>query len=492
MASERYTRDAYDDRGDDPRTRYRSGDPNGGRPASDAYGSYGPSTGRWGEPEDERGTQRRGSGLPGGGYVDTTASTGGIPEQRPFSGDAATGRGDWRTETRYSEGYGDDPHGGPNGASNGNGRSGGTTYGSARDRFNGTRGGARAEYASGSYAAAPQQRGPESPVRGGDESVDAPSFRSKVRNKRKNMPLWQELPLLLIVAFCLAVLIRTFLVQAFYIPSGSMEDTLLVGDRVLVNKIIYDVRQPARGEIVVFTGPSNWAPENQPDTNAGFFAKLGRTVGDLVGVSQPGEKDFIKRVIGLPGDVVACCDVQGRVTVNGYSLDEASYVTENSPIDVPPNPRECRSRRFEPITVQPGMMWVMGDHRLVSQDSRCQGQVPIDNVIGRAFVILWPSARWAWLEVPKTFQNVPKPYSAAPLPGPVRPPGNSGRSAPHGTVDALSPVSPGSTVLRPANDPGGDGVGILDVAFLAPIAASLAVPARSGGRGSRKRRRLRP
>src|SRR5687767_4644714 len=101
------------------------------------------------------------------------------------------------------------------------------------------------------------------------------------RGKRKQMPLWQEMPLLLIVAFCLAVLIRTFLLQAFYIPSGSMEDTLLVGDRVLVNKVVYDTRDPRRGEVVVFRGPDNWAPENGADPDAGFFSKLGRTVGDL-------------------------------------------------------------------------------------------------------------------------------------------------------------------------------------------------------------------
>jgi signal peptidase I len=249
-----------------------------------------------------------------------------------------------------------------------------------------------------------------------EDERDRMSWRRRVREKRKNMPLWQELPLLLVVAFCLAVLIRTFLVQAFYIPSGSMEETLLVGDRVLVNKVLYDVREPARGEIVVFRGTDNWAPENQSDTNAGFFAKLGHTVGDLVGISQPGEKDFIKRVIGLPGDVVACCDVNGHVTVNSYALDESSYVTEDSPLEVPPSPRECRSRRFDPVTVKPGQMFVMGDHRVVSQDSRCQGQVPITNVIGRAFVILWPSGRWDWLTVPKTFENVPKPYTAAPAP----------------------------------------------------------------------------
>jgi signal peptidase I len=240
------------------------------------------------------------------------------------------------------------------------------------------------------------------------------SWGARIRQKRKDMPLWQELPLLLIVAFCLAVLVRTFLVQAFFIPSGSMEPRLLVGDRVLVNKIVYDVRQPERGEIVVFRGTDNWAPENQIDNNVGFFAKLGRTVGDLVGVSQPGEKDFIKRVIGLPGDTVACCDVNGNVTVNGVPLDEP-YVTENSPLDAPPNPRECHSRRFGPINVEQGQMFVMGDHRLVSQDSRCQGQVPIENVIGRAFVIVWPSSRWTGLDVPPTFNKVPRPFAAAGL-----------------------------------------------------------------------------
>ncbi len=230
------------------------------------------------------------------------------------------------------------------------------------------------------------------------------SWSARIRQKRKDMPLWQELPLLLIVAFCLAVLVRTFLVQAFFIPSGSMEQTLLVGDRVLVNKVVYDVRQPERGEVVVFRGTDNWAPENQIDNNVGFFAKLGRTVGDLVGVSQPGEKDFIKRVIGLPGDVVACCDPRGRVTVNGYPLDEP-YVTEDSPLDVPPNAKECHSRRFGPINVEQGQMFVMGDHRLVSQDARCQGQVPIENVIGRAFVIVWPSSRWGGLGGPRHLQE---------------------------------------------------------------------------------------
>ncbi|HEU5109344.1 MAG TPA: signal peptidase I [Micromonosporaceae bacterium] len=250
------------------------------------------------------------------------------------------------------------------------------------------------------------------------------------------MPLWQEMPLLLIVAFCLAVLIRTFLVQAFYIPSGSMENTLLIGNRVLVNKVVYDTRDPRRGEIVVFSGTDSWVPEVRQEPNLGFMAKLGRTVGDLVGVTRPGDKDFIKRVIGLPGDKVSCCDPQGRVLVNGKPLDEP-YIFENSPLDVPPNPRECRSRRFAEVTVPPGQMWVMGDHRLVSQDARCQGPVPIKNIIGKAFLIVWPNEDWARLRTPSTFDDVPAPAAAAaPGPGQVRTPA----STPTGSIGIFMPI----------------------------------------------------
>src|SRR5207248_7949206 len=140
---------------------------------------------------------------------------------------------------------------------------------------------------------------------------------------RKNMPLWQELPLLLIVAFCLAVLIRTFLFQAFFIPSGSMENTLMIGDRVLVNKVVYDTRQPARGDIIVFRGTDNWAPETgtEPANNT-FLAKLGRTLGDLVGISQPRGKDFITRASDLPDYTVQCCDGQGRWLAKRQPVDQ--------------------------------------------------------------------------------------------------------------------------------------------------------------------------
>jgi signal peptidase I len=243
--------------------------------------------------------------------------------------------------------------------------------------------------------------------------------------RRKEMPLWQELPLLLIVAFCLAVLIRTFLVQAFYIPSGSMEKTLLIKDRVLVNKVVYDMRDPVRGEIVVFRGTDNWAPEvTEPVSNA-FGAKLGRTIGDLVGVSRPGERDFIKRVIGLPGDKVACCDDKGRITVNGVGIDEP-YIADgyNSDLNQPPNPTQCTSRRFTEVVIPADEMFVMGDHRAVSQDARCQGPVPIKNIIGRAFVIVWPSSRFTSLSVPDVWKTyaTDHPTAASLRPVPVRKP----------------------------------------------------------------------
>jgi signal peptidase I len=262
------------------------------------------------------------------------------------------------------------------------------------------------------------------------------------------MPLWQELPLLLVIAFCLAVLIRSFLLQAFFIPSGSMENTLLVGDRVLVNKIVYDVRDPRRGEIVVFRGPESWAPQVVDETPPGFATKLGRTIGDLVGVSRPGAKDFIKRVVGTPGDKVACCDAQGRVTVNGQPLDEP-YVFDNSPLDAPVSATQCGSRRFNAVTVPPGQLFVMGDHRGVSQDSRCQGPVPIANVVGRAFVILWPSSRLANLSVPATFENVPLPAAlGSPSGGQVR--------TDHGDFAVAAPILPTILFLprsRPRHSP---------------------------------------
>lgn len=225
--------------------------------------------------------------------------------------------------------------------------------------------------------------------------------------KRRVMPLWQELPLLLVVSFCVAVIVRSFLVQAFLIPSPSMEDLLREGDRVLVSKIVYDTRDPRRGEVVVFRGTERWVPESLVPAPDGVFDRIAATLGDLVGVSRPGEKDFIKRVIGLPGDRVACCDERGRVTVNGVGLDEP-YLSSNNPVETTPVPGLCGARRFPEVIVPPGELFVMGDNRAVSQDSRCQGTIPIENVIGRAFFLVWPPGRWDGIEVPE-YAGVPPP-----------------------------------------------------------------------------------
>jgi len=226
--------------------------------------------------------------------------------------------------------------------------------------------------------------------------------------KRRVMPLWQELPLLLVVSFCVAVLVRSFLVQAFVIPSSSMEDTLLIGDRVLVSKIAYDTRTPQRGDVIVFRGTDRWAPENIAPAPGGLFDRIGDTLGDLVGVSRPGEKDFIKRVIGVPGDRVACC-TGGRVTVNGFPLDEESYLSSNNSLDLEPVAGLCGPRYFAEVVVPSGELFVMGDNRAVSQDSRCQGTVPIENVIGRAFFRVWPPGHWGGIATPDSFAQVPPP-----------------------------------------------------------------------------------
>lgn len=285
-----------------------------------------------------------------------------------------------------------------------------------------------------------------------------PSPRRRSMLRRKEMPLWQELPLLLIVAFCLAVLIRTFLVQAFYIPSGSMQKTLELKDRVLVNKVVYDMRDPLRGEIVVFRGTDNWAPEVSEPVSNTFGAKLGRTIGDLVGVSRPGERDFIKRVIGLPGDKIACCDDQGRITVNGVGIDE-SYIADgfNSDLSQPPIAGQCTSRKFAEVTVPPGQMFVMGDHRAVSQDARCQGPVPIENIIGRAFVTVWPTDRFTTHDIPPVWKQFAQDHPTA----------------------AIGPAGP-----QPRQDPQVAG-------SLFPLLLTAALSARSGMSFMARRRRLR-
>src|SRR5215475_1518592 len=157
--------------------------------------------------------------------------------------------------------------------------------------------------------------------------AETPSKPRRVRKARKKGAFWRELPVLLLIALVLAVLIKTFLVQAFFIPSSSMEKTLhgcpgCSGDRVLVNKLTYRFRDPRPGEIVVFRGPASWAPEVHIEGPSNILQRGIRAVGQVIGIAQPNEKDFIKRVIAVGGQTVQCCDSQGRVVVDGRPLDE--------------------------------------------------------------------------------------------------------------------------------------------------------------------------
>lgn len=224
----------------------------------------------------------------------------------------------------------------------------------------------------------------------------------------------RELPVLIVLALALAVVVKTLLVQAFFIPSGSMEKTLrgcpgCNGDRVLVNKVIYQLRDVHRGEIVVFNGVDSFDSE-VTELPPGNIAQRGlRGFSRLVGFGAPGEKDYIKRVIGLPGDRVACCS-NGRVTVQPKGSKTAvelvePYLFEDDAAVFCAAGTDSQCGPGSPgILVPEGRLWVMGDHRSASSDSRSNGTIPIDRVIGRAFVIIWPVNRIKTLPVPDPFR----------------------------------------------------------------------------------------
>jgi len=206
------------------------------------------------------------------------------------------------------------------------------------------------------------------------------------QTEKRPSSFWRELPILLGVAVLVAVLVRAFVLQTFYIPSPSMEHTLDVYDRVLVNKLVYQFRSPERGEIVVFRAPAEWS--NNPD----------------------GE-DFIKRVIGVGGDRVECCDAEKRLIINGQPLDEPYIYAQDGVRD------QAAIGPFD-ITVPSGRLWMMGDHRSASGDSLEHWErggdigiatIPEGSVVGRAFTVFWPVDRATLLTVPEPFETIPGP-----------------------------------------------------------------------------------
>ena len=231
----------------------------------------------------------------------------------------------------------------------------------------------------------------------GDENGDGQLRPRKPKPKRNGVVRFlRDVLIILVAAIVISFLIKTFLIRSFYIPSESMEMTLVKNDRIIVNELVPDLTPIERGDVVVFKDPGGWlSPVVEPDQNPvlGFFDWL----LSFVGLTAPDSNDhLIKRVIGLPGDTVACCNEFGQMTVNGVPLEEP-YV------QLPPNVSAVSKDDFE-VTVPDQSLWVMGDNRYNSKDSRynretpSNGFVPFDNVVGRAILISWPIDRWTWLD----------------------------------------------------------------------------------------------
>lgn len=186
----------------------------------------------------------------------------------------------------------------------------------------------------------------------------------------------RELPILFIVALAVAIVLKTFVVQAFFIPSGSMEPTLEPGDRVLVQKVVYG---PDRGDVIVFSDP-----QGRPGPDRGIVGGFLHWLSSTLGIERPEHEDFIKRVIGLPGETVELRD--GRLFIDGVRIREP-YL--KGAVD---------TRDYGPVRVPEGALFVLGDNRLNSNDSRFGlGFVPVDKVVGRAFAIVWPPSRVGWI-----------------------------------------------------------------------------------------------
>jgi len=216
--------------------------------------------------------------------------------------------------------------------------------------------------------------------------------------KAKKKSFGRELLTIVVAAAILTLLVKAFVIQVYRIPSASMENTLQIGDRVLVNKVVYHFRGIARGDVVVFSGQDSWGPDAPPPSGNPVV----RVVDDVLsGLGLHSDQTYyIKRVIGLPGDRVACC-THGKVTVNGVPLDESQYLYPGNPPSTLP---------FTEV-VPPGHLWVMGDHRSDSDDSRFHpgdpggGAIPENQVVGRAFLIIWPPSQLRDLPIPTTFQQ---------------------------------------------------------------------------------------
>lgn len=247
--------------------------------------------------------------------------------------------------------------------------------------------------------------------------LDEQEPRSSHPHPRKHLPLWQETVLLLAVALVLAIVIKAFFLQAFYIPSESMEPGLVRNDRILVQKVSYwGEGTPQRGDVVVFKDPGGWLSSAETAGPTGLLPELMARIG-----LYPSGGHLVKRVIGVAGDTIECCDAQGRLEVNGVPLDEDEFVQQERGVDCRgPMVTQCgRDWRAGPIPE--GRLFVMGDNRAHSADSSAhmcrpaaetdcvsgEEYVPVDLVVGKVLVLLWPREHFRWVQRPGTFEDVP-------------------------------------------------------------------------------------
>ena len=202
---------------------------------------------------------------------------------------------------------------------------------------------------------------------------------------RRKGSLLREFPILVIVALIVSLVIKTFLVQFFYIPSGSMENTLQIQDRVAVNKLPFISRNISRGDVVVFRDPASWLPVAWDGSSNKFIAKAKEGLVAVGILPNPAKQYLVKRVIGVGGDHIKCCSKDGKLTINNSAVTEPYIFKGNVPSDM----------KFD-VTVPKGKIWVMGDHRGASADSRYhqddinKGMVPLTRVTGRVFAVIWP------------------------------------------------------------------------------------------------------
>ena len=382
---------------------------------SNEHGKPERATGAQGAGEPADGVSRNGghgySALTGGTAPATDESwTGGGGYNAPAGGISAPGGFSASSQTREYETLPGQAGAGPGEPGFGQADFGGTGSGGT---------GSGGAGSGGAGSGGPGWSSQPADGQGADEQAAAAGAEEEqTAKKSRRVSGWRELPILIVVALTIALVIKTFVVQPFFIPSSSMEDTLLIGDKVLVNKLVYHFRSIQPGDIIVFNGDGSWNPNpTSAASNSNFLARayddtLGKLFHSIAGLfgTPVGQTDYIKRVIGTPGDHVVCCNAQGLVTVNGVPLHEESYLF----------PGAAPSQIKFNIVVPPGRLWVMGDNRSVSDDSRLrmsdpgQGTIPENKVIGRAFVIVWPPSRWRILSIPSTFNQpgISRPSSA--------------------------------------------------------------------------------